>query len=169
MIRIVTRAHLAALEAGIESAQASILEVQAAADDAASCHTRSAQRLSTALASSRAVAEEHQADAAIVRELLDHREAQLAEVRATVSEQAEQIKSLRADLDAAAGAVVLLSYGQLVSVHPDAAVAKQHAVSLGASTSWRPVSDAPASEVRWRTARLSDFVVRDEAPEAGAR
>ncbi|MER7988428.1 hypothetical protein ABTY53_22990 [Streptomyces noursei] len=161
MIRIVTRAHLAALEQAVESAQDRIDEVQDAADAAASCHTRSVQRLSTTLAAARAAADGHQADAGIVRELLALTEGELADARATVAEQAEQIKALRADLDAACGTVVLLRYGRLVSAHPDVATAKRHAQSLGAAADgWCPPTE-PVSESPWRVVSLSSFVVQD--------
>ncbi|WP_221938208.1 hypothetical protein, partial [Streptomyces benahoarensis] len=114
-------------------------------------------RLSTALAKARDDAADHQNDAEIVREILTDAEGELADARTTVAEQAEQIKKLRADLDAAVGAVVLLSYGQLVSVHPDRAAAQQHAASLSGPISWRPRGDAPASELQWCTAALSKF------------
>ncbi|MER6047565.1 hypothetical protein ABT168_08880 [Streptomyces sp. NPDC001793] len=162
MIRIVTRAHLAMLEQAIESAQARIKEVQGAADEAASCHTRSVQRLSTALATARAAANRHQADAETCREFLGLTKDQLAEAQATVAEQAEQIKTLQADLDAVSGTVVLLRFGRLDSVHPTDAAAQAHARSLGCPDSkWGPASSKPATEVPWRTAPLSNFVVPD--------
>ncbi|MFF0622956.1 hypothetical protein [Streptomyces sp. NPDC004296] len=169
MIRIVSRAHLAALEQVIKSAHAHIEEVQDTAAEAASCHTRSVQRLSTALAAARAAADGHQADAGIARELLEHAEGQLADTQATVAAQAEQIKALQADLAAMAGAVVLLRYGQLDSVHPDEATAQDYARSLGCpAVGWGPAS-GPASEVPWRVSSLSRFVVQHEVADGGAR
>ncbi|TSB07571.1 hypothetical protein FNJ62_31105, partial [Streptomyces benahoarensis] len=85
MIRIVTRARLAALEAASESAHAHSTKVQAAADEAASCHVRSVQRLSTALAKARDDAADHQNDAEIVREILTDAEGELADARTTVA------------------------------------------------------------------------------------
>ncbi|MFB6535568.1 hypothetical protein ACFCY8_33725 [Streptomyces noursei] len=169
MIRIVSRAHLAALEQVIKSAHAHIEDVQDTAAEAASCHTHSVQRLSVALAAARAEADRHQADAGIVRELLEHTEDQLAAERATVAEQAEQIKALRADLAVMAGAVVLLRYGRLDSVHPDEATAKDYARSLGCpAVGWGPAS-GPASEVPWRVSSLLRFVVQHAVADGGAR
>ncbi|PJN37953.1 hypothetical protein CG747_26045 [Streptomyces sp. CB02959] len=162
MIRIVTRSRLAALEWAVESAQNRVDEVQGAADAAASCHTRSVQRLSTALATARAAADGHQADAEIVRDLLKRAEAELVDTQATVAEQAEQTKALQGELDRITGAVVLLNYGRLVSIHPTNEAARRHAESLGCpGDGWRPGSGGPASEVAWRISALSTFAVQD--------
>ncbi|WP_274914330.1 hypothetical protein [Streptomyces sp. WZ-12] len=169
MIRIVTRARLAALEQAAEGAQARTEEVQDAAAEAASCHTRSAQRLSVALAAARAAADEYQGDAEILRVGLAHMKAQLGTARAMVEEQAERIKTLRADLATMSCAVVLLRYGRLDSVHPDVAAAKRHARSLGApADGWCPPTGKPASELSWRVCPLGNFVIQAEVSEAGA-
>lgn len=163
MIRIVTRARLAALEQGASQAHERAKKVQKTADRAYAGHLRTVYGLTTDVEAAERAAEAARADAAVIREILERTEAELAEARATVAEQAARIEVLTRDLDMVAGAVVLLHYGKLHSVHPGEAAAKRHAASFGIDPDgWGTVpSDQPATESAWRISPLSRWAVAD--------
>lgn len=163
MIRIVTHTRLAALQQDVVGARERAREVQGAADRAYAGHLRTVYDLTADAEAAERAAEAARADAAIVREILECTEAELADARAMVAEQAARIEVLTRDLDMAAGAVVLLHYGQLHSVHPDEAAAKRHAATFGiAPDGWGTVpSDQPATESAWRISPLSRWAVAD--------
>ncbi|MFD8325207.1 hypothetical protein [Streptomyces lydicus] len=162
MIRVVTRARLAALEQDADGARERAREVQGAADRAYAGHLRTVYDLTADVEAAERAAEAAHADTVMLRELLECTEALLAKARATVAEQAARIDAL-SDLDAMAEAVVLLHYGQLRSIHPGGAAAKRHAASFGADPDgWgTALSDRPASEVAWRISPLSNWAVAD--------
>lgn len=165
MIRIVTHTRLAALQQDADQARARAREVQASADAAYARHVRTAHDLTADAEAAERTAEANRADAEIAREILERTETQLADARATVTEQAARIDALSRDLDSIAGAVVLLHYGQLHSLHRDEAAAKQHAASFGIDPDgWGMVpSDRPAAESIWRISPLSKWAVGDAA------
>ncbi|MCW7988251.1 hypothetical protein XF35_23995 [Streptomyces platensis subsp. clarensis] len=161
MIRIVTRTRLAALQQDADGARARAREIRGAADRAYAGHLRTVFDLTADAEAAEHAAEAARADTAIVREILERTEAQLADARATVAEQAARIVALSGDLDAIAGTVVLLHYGQLHSLHPDEAAAKRHAATFGVDPDgWGTVpSDRPAAESIWRISPLSKWAV----------
>ncbi|WP_148588848.1 hypothetical protein [Streptomyces sp. WAC01526] len=161
MIRIVTRTRLAALEQVAERALERMRAVQASADSAYAGHLRTVYDLTADAEAAERAAEANRADAEIAREILERTETQLADARATVTEQAARIDALSGDQDAMAGAVVLLHYGQLHSLHRDEAAAKRHAASFGIDPDgWGTVpSDRPAAESVWRISPLSKWAV----------
>ncbi|MFI7093420.1 hypothetical protein [Streptomyces lydicus] len=164
MIRIITRTRLTALQQDADGARERAREIQGAADRAYASHLRTVYDLTADVEAAERTAEAEQADAEVAREILERTETQLADARATVAEQAARIDALSGDLDSIAGAVVLLHYGQLHSLHRTARAAELHAQSLGAAEGgWGPPSARPASEVAWRIQMLSSFAV----PEAG--
>ncbi|WP_329394312.1 hypothetical protein OHA45_12195 [Streptomyces lydicus] len=164
MIRIITRTRLTAMQQDANGARERAREIQGAADRAYAGHLRTVYDLTADAEAAERAADAERADAEIARELLARTEAQLADARATVAKQAARIDALSGDLDAIAGAVVLLHYGQLHSLHRTARAAEIHAQSLGAAEGgWGPPSERPASEVAWRIQLLSSFAV----PEAG--
>nr|WSX20177.1 hypothetical protein OG690_10340 [Streptomyces tubercidicus] len=164
MIRIISQTRLVTLQQDADQARERTRQVQASADAAYARHVRTVHDLTAEADAAESAAEAARADAEIVREILERTEAQLASARATVTEQAARIDALSGDLDAFAGAVVLLHYGQLHSLHRTARAAELHAQSLGAAEGgWGPPSERPAAEVAWRIQSLSSFTV----PEAG--
>ncbi|WP_051823878.1 hypothetical protein, partial [Streptomyces sp. NRRL S-1448] len=146
-----------ALQQDADGARERAREIQGAADRAYAGHLRTVYDLTADVEAAERTAEAARADTVLLRELLECTEAQLDKARATVTEQAARIDALTRELDAMAGAVVLLHYGQLRSIHPDGAAAKQHAASFGADPdAWgTALSDRPASEVAWRISPLS--------------
>ncbi|MFJ5679520.1 hypothetical protein [Streptomyces sp. NPDC093097] len=162
MIRIVTRARLNSLEQQAEDARARAWEMEAAANTAADSHAHTARSLTTQLDTVQHAADVARAEARRLEVALGSAESGLTAARETLAKQAQQIKALQGDLDTVLGAVVLLNYGRLVSVHPTGEAARRHAESLGCPvTGWGPGSGRPASEVEWRTVLLSRFAVED--------
>ncbi|MFE6691041.1 hypothetical protein ACFVFQ_31815 [Streptomyces sp. NPDC057743] len=162
MIRIVTQAHLAGLEQAIEAARMRARQAEEAADQGAACYVRSLCALTARTVSAEDAAEAARTEAVDLHVALESARAELKAAHEMAAEQAQQMKMLEAELDTICGAVVLLHYGRLVSVHPTPEAARRHAHSLGAPDSgWRLASSKPASEVEWRTAPLADFAVED--------
>ncbi|MEW9521257.1 hypothetical protein [Streptomyces tubercidicus] len=170
MIRIVSCARLAALQQDAEGARERAREIQGAADRAYAGHLRTVYKLTAEADAADGRAEEASArtqelrqDTQELRQDLDRATADLRGARATVAEQAARIDALSRDLDAMAGAVALLHYGQLHSLHPDEKAAKQHAATFGvAPDGWGSVPiDRPAAESAWRISPLSRWAVAD--------
>ncbi|MFJ6788828.1 hypothetical protein [Streptomyces angustmyceticus] len=160
MIRIVTRTRLAALQQDVDGARARAREIQGAADRAYAGHLRTVYDLTADAEAAERAAEADRADAEIARGILERTKAQLADARAAVTEQAARIDALSRDLDSIAGAVVLLHYGKLHSVHPDRPTAERYAATFGVGLhGWGPTRDLPAAEVDWRISPLSKWAV----------
>ncbi|MEW1752068.1 hypothetical protein [Streptomyces angustmyceticus] len=160
MIRIVTRTRLAAMQQDADRARERAQEIQGAADRAYAGHLRTVYDLTADAEAAERAAEANRADAEIARELLTRTEAQLTDARATVTEQAARIDALSRELDSIAGAVVLLHYGKLHSVHPDRSAAERHAASFGVGPGgWSPAGTRPVEESAWLISPLSKWVV----------
>ncbi|SEC16776.1 hypothetical protein SAMN05428945_2212 [Streptomyces sp. 2224.1] len=150
MIRIVTHARLAALQQDADGARKRAREIQGAADRAYAGHLRTVYDLTADMEAAERAAEAARADAAIVRELLEHTETQLATARATVTEQTARIEELSAPPSADVPMALLLYYGKPHSIHPDRSAAYAYAATLGAPPSgWVPIGERPAAELRW--------------------
>ncbi|MFF8899537.1 hypothetical protein ACF082_18945 [Streptomyces lydicus] len=150
MIRIVTCARLAAMQHDADGARERAREIQGAADRAYAGHLRTVYDLTADTEAAERAAEADQADAEIVREILERTEAQLADARATVAEQTARIDELSAPSSADASMALLLYYGKPHSIHPDRSAAYAYAATLGApSSGWAPVGERPAAELQW--------------------
>ncbi|MGX1760040.1 hypothetical protein ACWIG5_24540 [Streptomyces lydicus] len=163
MIRIVTRARLSGLQQDVVQARARTREVQETADRAFSGHTRSAQRMTAQLKAAQREADRARTDALDLQRALDDVKAQLAAAHDRATGQAARIDALTSDLSDVLGAVVLLHYGKLHSLHRTTLAAEQHAQSIGAvAGGWGPASSLPDAEVSWRIRSLGSFSVPGE-------
>ncbi|MGW2389586.1 hypothetical protein ACWCYK_08815 [Streptomyces lydicamycinicus] len=162
MIRVITHTRLASLQKDVDQARARSQDVQASADAAYARHVRTIHDLTAEADAADRRAEESSARTRELRHALDQAHANLEAARTTAAERTARIDALTEELSVMLGAVVLLHYGQLHSLHPDEAAAKRHAATFGARLDgWGPVSDRPAAEVPWRISPLSRWAVAD--------